>query len=146
MQIMLFNLAALVGGAAQGLIGFGTGTVTVTLLALLFPFREVVPVVALLVVTPNFVMMWLTRHALDWQRGPITACGMVLGVVIGGHLLLALPVDWLKRGLGAVILAYVAVTLLHTPVPERMPRFGWADGSMLAITSLTSGIIVGAVG
>src|SRR5699024_8079700 len=111
--------------------GFGVGTVSVTLLALLFPFREVVPVVALLVVVPNVLMLWLTRHEFDWRRGAIAACGMALGLIIGSHLLLALPVEWLKRGLGLVILAYVAVTLLHTPVPAGMPRFGWLDGSML---------------
>src|SRR5699024_3630049 len=130
-----YNLAALIGGGAQGLIGFGTGTVTVTLLALLFPFREVVPVVALLVVLPNFVMLWLTRRALDWRRGAITACGVAVGVIVGAHLLLVLPVDWLNRGLGVVILAYVAVTLWHTPMPARMPRFGWFDAGMLAATS-----------
>lgn len=146
MQIVLFNLAALVGGAAQGLIGFGVGTVSVTLLALVFPFREVVPVVALLVIVPNLVMVWLTRHELDWVRGAIAACGMGIGLILGGHLLLALPVEWLKRGLGLVILAYVIVTLLHTPVPAAMPRFGWCDGLMLVLTAFVSGIIVGAVG
>src|SRR5699024_2594926 len=106
----------------------------------------VVPVVALLVVLPNFVMLWLTRRELDWRRGPITACGMALGVIVGAHLLLVLPVDWLKRGLGVVILAYVAVTLWHTPMPARMPRFGWFDAGMLAATSLASGVVVGAIG
>lgn len=146
MQLLLFNLAALIGGAAQGLTGFGSGTVSVAILALLLPFREVVPAVALLVMVPNFMLAWLTRRDLDWRRGPIAACGLSLGIVIGAYLLVAVPVVWLKRGLGVVLLVYVIVTLLHTPIPERAPRFGPADGALLGLASLASGTIVGAVG
>lgn len=146
MQILLFNLAALLGAGAQGLTGFGSGTIAVTALALLFPFREVVPAVALVVIVPNLMLAWLARHDLDWRRGPIAALGLVLGIAAGAYLLAILPVDWLRRGLGGVILIYVAVTLLRTPAPESMPRFTPGDAGALGLASLGSGVIVGAVG
>ncbi len=146
MQIVLFNLAALVGAGAQGLTGFGSGTIMVTALALLFPFREVVPTVALVVMVPNLMLIWLSRRDLDWRRGPIAALGLAAGIVGGAYLLAILPVELLRRCLGGVIMTYVAVTLWRTPTPERTPRFTRTDAGALGLCSLGSGVIVGAVG
>lgn len=146
MQILLFNLAAFAGACAQGLTGFGSGTLTATLMVMVFPFREVVPVVALVVMVPNLMLAWLARRELDWRRGPIAAVGLAAGVVIGAQLLAVLPVDLLRRGLGAVILIYVILTLVRTPLPERAPEPSLAENAALGSCALAAGVIVGAVG
>lgn len=146
MQILLFNLAALAGACAQGLTGFGSGTLTATLLVMLFPFRDVIPVVAMVVLVPNIMLAWLTRHEMDWRRGPIAAIGLSIGIAIGGQLLAVLPAELLRRGLGVAILVYVALMLWRTPTPETAPPLSRADDAGLAGFGLLSGVIVGAVG
>ncbi|MGB7756694.1 MAG: sulfite exporter TauE/SafE family protein [Salinisphaera sp.] len=146
MQILLFNLAALAGAVSQGLTGFGSGTLMVSSLVLIYPFRDVVPVVAVVALGTNLVMMLLARREFDWRRGPIAALSLSAGVLGGAQLLAALPVDILQRTLGAVILCYVALNLFKTPAPQRMPAMGWADASGLAGSSVFAGVIVGAVG
>lgn len=146
MQILLFNLAALIGAISQGLTGFGSGTLMVSTLVLVFPFREVVPVVALAALATNLVMTGLARREFDWRRGPIAAFSMAAGVIGGAQLLAVLPVEILQRTLGAAILCYVAINLFKTPVPTAMPRLTAGDGASLAACGLFSGLIVGAVG
>src|SRR5699024_6385378 len=115
----------------------------VTSLALLFDFRTVVPVVAVVVMVPNLMLAWLARHELDWRRGPVGAAGLGCGIAIGAHLLAILPVEFLQRGLGAVIMTYVLVTLIRTPRPVALPEFNWIDITGLGLASLASGVIVG---
>lgn len=146
MQVLLFNLAALFGAGAQGLTGFGSGTLTATLLVMLFPFREVIPVVAMVVLVPNAMMAWLTRHEMDWKRGPVAAAGLSLGIVLGAQLLAVLPAELLRRGLGTAILFYVALMLWRTPTPRTAPPNSISDAAALAGSGLASGVIVGAVG
>ncbi len=146
MQILLFNLAALVGAASQGLTGFGSGTLMVSSLVQIYPFRDVVPAVAVVTLGTNLLMMLLARREFDWRRGPIAALSLSAGVLGGAQLLAVLPVEVLQRTLGAVILCYVALNIFKTPAPQRMPRMGWADGSGLAGSSAFAGVIVGAVG
>jgi len=146
LQVLLFNLAALAGSTAQGLTGFGSGTLTATLLVMLFPFREVIPVVAMVVLVPNLLLAWLTRHEMEWRRGPIAAVGLACGIVIGAQLLAVLPAEMLRRGLGMVILVYVALMLIRTPASEHEPAHSAADSTALGLCGLGAGVIVGAVG
>ena len=146
MPILWFNLAGLVGAAAQGLTGFGTGTLMVSLLVMAYPFREVVPVVALVVFAPNALMTWLIRREIEWRRGPVAALGLSIGLVIGAQMLAVLPADILRRGLGVAILLYVVLMLARTPVPDEWPPATRTDLSVLGIASIFSGVIVGAVG
>lgn len=146
LPIILFNLAAVVGAISQGLTGFGSGTLMVSSLVLLFPFRDVVPVVAVVALGTNLMMALLARREFDWRRGPIAAVSLSAGVIGGAQLLAVLPVGILQRILGAVILCYVALNLFKTPIPQQMPRLNRADAAGLAGSSIFAGVIVGAVG
>jgi len=146
LQVLLFNLAALAGATAQGLTGFGSGTLTASLLVMLFPFREVIPVVAMVVLAPNIVLAWLTRHEMEWRRGPIAAITISIGIVIGAQLLAVLPAEILRRGLGGVILVYVALMLIRTPTPTQQPVHSAGESIALGLCGLGAGVIVGAVG
>lgn len=146
MQTLVFNLVALTGACAQGLTGFGSGTVTATVLVLWFPFREVVPVVAMLVMVPNVLLAYLARHELDWRRGPIAALALTVGVVAGAHLLAVFPESLLRRCLGMVIAVYALFMLLRAPAPARLPELTWWEGGALSFSALIAGVILGAVG
>lgn len=146
MQILLFNLAALVGALSQGLTGFGSGTLMVSTLVLLYPFREVVPIVALVALATTFVMGALTWRDFDWKRGPLAAISMAVGVIGGAQLLAILPVDVLQRTLGLAVLCYATINLIKTPVPTTMPQWQSRDRLGLSASALFSGLIVGAVG
>lgn len=146
MDILFLNLIVLCGFFAQGLTGFGSGTLTAAVLALWLPLKQVVPVVALLVALPNLIMLYLVRRDLDLRRGALAALGLTLGVIMGASMLAALPGVLLKRCLGVVILALVAFFLLRTPTPRDAPAFDAVDVTLLGLSALISGIIVGAIG
>ncbi|MBH02542.1 MAG: hypothetical protein CMP08_00150 [Xanthomonadales bacterium] len=146
MQILIYNIAALIGATSQGLTGFGSGTLTASFLVLFYPFRDVIPVVAVVGLAANIVMTGLAGREFDWRRGPIAAAGMSIGMIVGAQLLTVLPVDLLQRGLGFVILCYVALNLFNTPTPVVDPKLTVADGTGLGVCSIFAGTIAGAVG
>jgi len=125
----LFAFMAAVVFAAfyvRATIGFGSGLISVALLSLSFPVKEVVPVVLLLDLLGSVLLGAYDFHEMQWRELSWLIPGSIVGLAIGAVVLAHTDAQSLTRFLGIFILAYVAYALVAKP--ERMPQVSraWA--------------------
>jgi uncharacterized protein len=129
------GLLMLVGGVATGvfgsLLGLGGGVLIVPLLTLAFGLglREAVGVslVCVIVTSGASASVYLQRNVANLRLGMLLELFTATGAVVGGAVAFLLD-ERLIAGLFAVLLAYVAVTMLgrargdtsETPVPDEL--------------------------
>jgi len=129
------GLLMLVGGVATGvfgsLLGLGGGVLIVPLLTLAFglDLREAVGVslVCVIVTSGASASVFLQRNVANLRLGMALELFTATGAVVGGAVAFLLD-ERMIAGLFAVLLAYVAVTMLgrargdttETPVPEAL--------------------------
>lgn len=107
-RIMLTALAGACAGAVNGLFGAGGGMVLVPLLLMLTDLEEeeIFPA-SISVILPICLVSLLTgaaQNALPWAAAAPYLIGSAAGGVLAGSLGKRIPVVWLHRGLGALIL------------------------------------------
>lgn len=140
-----FEIAYAVGVLAlayfvRGISGFGSGLVSVPLLALVFPLSLVVPAILLLDFTASLVLGGVNFRQVRWDEvKPLVPFGMV-GVVLGTTLLVSLPKGPLLTGLGIFILVFAMRSLLNLHGEGPVSR-KWAVPA-----SLTGGTVGGMFG
>ena len=125
----LFGAAiAVVFGAfyVRAIIGFGSGLISVAMLSLVFPIKQVVPLVLLLDLLGSIVLGAYDFREMQWPEISWLLPGSVLGLMIGAVILAHTDAQSLTRYLGIFILAYVLYALLIHP--ERLPKVSrrWA--------------------
>ncbi len=103
------SLGALCAGAVNGLLGAGGGMVLVPLLETggeLAP-QEVFPSSVAIILPLCLVSLAVTglQEALPWKEALPYLLGSIPGGILAGWLGKRIPVKWLHRGLGAIMLA-----------------------------------------
>jgi uncharacterized membrane protein YfcA len=138
-QLLVINLALIVGSALQGAIGYGMGLLVTPLLLLVDP--RLIPGPFLLAATLEMVLMNLReRQALDLFGLRWALVGGVPGIVAGTLLLSVLPQTQFNLAFGVIILLAVLMSLGGLRFPMRK--------STLVIAGILSGIMgsMGAIG
>ena len=101
-------LAGLGAGAVNGLFGAGGGMVLVPLLTLLTPLEdaEVFPASISIILPVCLVSLAVTAmtQGLAWEQAFPYLIGSAIGGVLAGIWGKKIPVKWLHRGLGILIL------------------------------------------
>lgn len=122
----LAEIAVLIAFYVRATIGFGSGLISVALLSLAFPVKEVVPVVLLLDLLGSVLLGAYDFHEMQWGELSWLIPGSMLGLALGAFALADTDAQRLMRFLGVFILAYVVYAL--TAKPERMPQISrpWA--------------------
>ncbi len=125
---LLLFVAVVVFGAfyVRATIGFGSGLISVALLSLSFPVKEVVPVVLLLDLLGSILLGAYDFHEMQWRELSWLIPGSIVGLAVGAVVLAHTNAQSLTRFLGIFILAYVVYAILARP--ERMPQISrpWA--------------------
>ncbi len=115
----------------RGISGFGSGLVSVPLLALAFPLSFVVPAILLLDFTASLVLGGLNFKQVRWDEvKPLVPFGMI-GVLLGTTLLVSLPREPLLVALGIFILVFALRSLLNLHGEKPISR-KWAAPASLA--------------
>ncbi len=120
------ELTVLAAFYVRATIGFGSGLISVALLSLMFPVKEVVPVVLLLDLLGSVLLGAYDFHEMQWRELSWLIPGSVIGLGLGAIALAHTDAQSLMRFLGVFILAYVIYAVAAKP--ERMPRISraWA--------------------
>ncbi len=116
---MVVGLLIISGGVAAGLfgslLGLGGGVLIVPLLTLGFglPLHQAVGVSLVCVIMTSSAAsgVYLERHVANLRLGLTLELFTAIGALVGGAIAFALDEQWLE-GLFAVVLVYVAVTML----------------------------------
>ena len=125
----------------------GGGTLAVALFAAVLPARESTgALLVLLIVGDMFALLSYRRHA-DWRVIVRMAPAVVLGLVAGWAFLAVADDAWVRRGIAALLLLVVAVTLWRRWSQSRSgtePAVGsgtaaaWSYGSLGGFTTMVA--------
>jgi uncharacterized membrane protein YfcA len=151
--VILEQIAAghIVGAAAilltayfiRGITGFGSGLISVPLLALFLPLKFVVLVVLLLDFTASIVMGGFNFKRVKWGEIAVLIPFGVVGVVVGTHLLVNLPTGPMLMALAGFVFIFALRNMFNIHSEKRISR-GWAVPA--ALTGGTVGALFGTGG
>ncbi|MDD5330037.1 MAG: sulfite exporter TauE/SafE family protein [Sulfuricella sp.] len=119
----------------RGVTGFGSGLISVPLLAHFMPLQFVVPFVLVLDFTASIVLGGNHREQIDWREIRPLLPFSAVGIILGATLLIQLPREPLLTGLGVLVAIFGVRTLLDLHGDKPISRF-WA-----APTGLTGGTV-----
>jgi uncharacterized membrane protein YfcA len=139
--VVLFLLAAFVGGFASGLAGFAMGFVVSGIwLHILTPIQTTALIVGYGLLTQGYGV-WKLRHALIWKSIAPFIVGGLIGVPIGTTLLTFLNPVYLRMGGGALLVIYGVYALAQ-------PSFKPIEAGVLADSGigLLNGVLAGLTG
>ncbi len=128
--VLLAVAAVVVGISKTGIPG--AGTVAVAIFAAVLPARASTgTILLLLIVADVFAVITYRRHAnwrALWRLVPAVAVGVLLGV---GFLAIADDL-WVKRTIGVILIAVIAITLWrrYRPAPSEQPTGGRAAAAV----------------
>ncbi len=124
----------------RGITGFGSGLISVPLLALFLPLTFVVPLVLLLDFTASILIGGLNLKRVKWSElGVLIPFGAV-GVVVGTQLLVNLPPGPMLLGLAGFVFIFGLRNLLNIHGEKPASR-AWAVPA--ALTGGTIGALFG---
>ncbi len=145
--LALFLFSVFIGGIVTGVAGFAMGLVVSGIwLHILSPAQTAALIVGygLLVQTYS---LWKLRHALNWRAVMPFIAGGAVGVPIGAALLSYIDRDYLRTGVGVLLVAYSSYFLarpaVHT-VRASVPAdvgVGVLNGMLGGLTGLAGPII-----
>ncbi|HEY9147066.1 MAG TPA: sulfite exporter TauE/SafE family protein [Thiobacillus sp.] len=142
-QIAVMAAILLAAYFIRGITGFGSGLISVPLLALFLPLKFVVPLILLLDFTASVVIGGLHFKRVKWgEIGVLIPLGMV-GVVLGTSLLIKLPSGPMLLALAGFVFVFAVRSVFNIRGDKPISR-GWAVPA--ALTGGTVGALFGTGG
>ena len=120
----------------RGITGFGSGLLSVPLLALIIPLQTVVPLILVLDLSASLLMTRKARADVEWQEIIPLLPTSLIGIVIGVSLLVSLPREPLLTGLALFVILFGLRYLLNIH----------GDRLVSKIWSIPTGLIGGLIG
>lgn len=127
----------------RGITGFGSGLVSVPLLALFLPLQFVVPLILLLDFTASIVIGGLHFKHVKWNELGLLIPFGVIGVIVGTTLLVKLPPEPMLIALAGFVFIFALRSVLNLHGDKPISR-GWAVPA--ALTGGTVGALFGTGG
>lgn len=142
-QIAAAAVILLTAYVIRGITGFGSGLISVPLLALLLPLQFVVPLILLLDFTASLVIGGLHFKRVRWNEIGVLIPFGIVGVILGTTLLVKLPAEPMLLALAAFVFAFAVRSLLNIHGDRPASRL-WAVPASL--TGGTVGALFGTGG
>ncbi len=127
----------------RGITGFGSGLISVPLLALFLPLKFVVPLILLLDFTASMVMGGFNFSRVKWGEIGVLIPFGILGVVLGTNLLISLPPGPMLIALAGFVAVFAVRSVFNIRGDKPISR-GWAVPA--ALTGGTVGALFGTGG
>ncbi|MBW8307835.1 MAG: sulfite exporter TauE/SafE family protein [Thiobacillus sp.] len=127
----------------RGITGFGSGLISVPLLALFLPLKFVVPLILLLDFTASIVIGGLNLKRVKLVEVGVLIPFGIVGVILGTSLLVNLPPEPMLIALAAFVFVFAMRSLLNLHGDKLISR-GWAVPASL--TGGTVGALFGTGG
>lgn len=96
--------ATFVGNIISGIMGVGGGIILLAVMATLMPAAAIIPIHGIAQLGANIFRGTIQRAHIDWLTFVWFALGSIVGVAVGGSIVVTLPPDILRAGLGLFIL------------------------------------------
>lgn len=127
----------------RGITGFGSGLISVPLLALFLPLQFVVPLILLLDFTASIVIGGFNFKRVKWNEVGVLIPFGIVGVILGTSLLVNLSPEPMLIALAGFVFIFAVRSLLNLHGDKLISR-GWAVPASL--TGGTVGALFGTGG
>jgi len=127
----------------RGITGFGSGLISVPLLALFLPLKFVVPLILLLDFSASIVIGGFNFKRVKWEEVRLLIPFGVVGVVVGTSLLVKLPPEPMLLALAGFVFVFALRSVFNIRGDKPISR-GWAVPA--ALTGGTVGALFGTGG
>ena len=118
----LFLCTDFFGGIVTGLAGFAMGLVVSGVwLHILTPAQTASLIVGYGLLTQSY-NIWKLRHALNWRTVAPFVTGGVIGVPIGAALVTYVDPNYVRTGVGVLLIVYSVYSLARPHLKPRDPR------------------------
>lgn len=121
----LLGVAALVVGLSKTAVP-GAGTVAVAIFAAVLPARQSTGTILLLLIVADLFAVVTYRRHTNWRVLLRLAPAVIAGIVVGVVFLFFADDAWVKRSIGVILLAVIAITLFRrrmaAPVADAAPH------------------------
>ena len=124
---LLFILLSAVGSLVSAVFGFGTAIILLAGGALFLPVQECIALATIIFATNTVSKSWIHRHHIDWALTARMSLASLPFAWLGAELMVAVPVDWLKRGLAVIVIIHIVLQLAKAQPsyrPGRLAVFG----------------------
>jgi uncharacterized membrane protein YfcA len=108
----LLAVGAVVVGLSKTAVP-GAGTIAVAIFAAVLPAKQSTGVLLLLLIVADIFAVTMYRRHADWRTLLRLAPAVVVGVLLGVVFLWFADDFWVKKSIGVILLAVIAITLLR---------------------------------
>ncbi|MET0736151.1 MAG: sulfite exporter TauE/SafE family protein [Microbacterium sp.] len=109
---VLLGVAAIVVGLSKTAVP-GAGTIAVAIFAAVLPARQSTGTLLLLLIVADIFAVTMYRRHVDWRALLRLAPAVVVGILLGVAFLAVADDAWVKRTIGVILIAVIAITLLR---------------------------------
>ena len=130
-----------VSSIVQGIIGVGFALIFVTVMFLIAPSPDIIPLALLSSFVVNTVLVVQLRHHIDVKDTLWMVVASVPGIAIGAGLLPFIDLQWMRWGIGFIILIAIGVNVLRIQIVlinQRISQMtaGFLSGILATLTSM----------
>lgn len=136
--------AILLVGISKGGFGTGAGMFATPLIALVLPIPQAAAIMLPILIVMDVSGLWAYRGRYSRENLPLLLAGGVLGVALGALVFRSVDESWMRVGLGALAVGFVAQRSLKraspAPAPRSVPRgLFWSACSGITSTMAHAG-------
>ncbi len=118
---VLLGIGALAVGLSKTALP-GVNTVSVAIFAALLPAKESTGALLVLLMVGDACAVWMYRRDADWPAIVRLVPTVIGGLVLGAVFLFLADDEWVRRVIGSILLAMIAVTLAQRAAARRPGR------------------------
>lgn len=140
-------LAALLAGLVTGLTGFGLALISTPILLFVYEPRTVVVLTAIFSIFINAAVVWDSWHEARRRLSLALLIPALFGVVVGAELLSVIDPDYVRLGVGLIVIFSAMLLVRDVRLPGADTRWGTlvagsASGALTTSTGLAGPPIV----
>lgn len=137
---LLFVVLAAAGSLISAVFGFGTAIILLAGGALFLPVPECIALSTIIFAANTLNKSWIHRHHIDWRLTIQMSLVSLPFAWAGAELMVEVPVDWLRRGLAAIVILHILLQFL-----KARPAFTPSLSAVIGISGLY-GFLSGLIG
>ncbi|HEX7169200.1 MAG TPA: sulfite exporter TauE/SafE family protein, partial [Rubrobacter sp.] len=145
--LLVALFAALLAGIVTGLTGFGLALISTPILLFVYEPRTVVVLTAIFSIFINAAVVWDSWHEARRRLSLALFVPALLGIVVGAELLGVIDPDYVRLGVGMIVIFSAMLLVRDVRLPGANTRWGTlvagsASGALTTSTGLAGPPIV----
>ena len=139
--LLVALFAALLAGIVTGLTGFGLALISTPILLFVYEPRTVVVLTAIFSIFINAAVVWDSWHEARRRLSLALFVPALLGIVVGAELLGVIDPDYVRLGVGMIVIFSAMLLVRDVRLPGADTRWGTlVAGSASGVLTTSTGL------